>query len=54
LQIETDRHLSGIFGLETWLGLLREVGFEVRQMEFGDPRPDGESYPMFVCIKPSS
>lgn len=46
LEIETDRHLGGIFELETWPALLREVGFEVQQMEF-----DEEGIPMFVCIK---
>jgi hypothetical protein len=47
LQIETDRHLIGIFKLETWPALLREAGFGVQQMEF-----DQEGIPMFVCIKP--
>jgi ubiquinone/menaquinone biosynthesis C-methylase UbiE len=47
LEIETDRHLGGIFKLETWPALLREVGFGVQQMEL-----DEEGIPMFVCIKP--
>ncbi len=47
LEIETDRHLAGIFGLETWLALLREVGFEVEQREL-----EGEDIPIFACIKP--
>jgi SAM-dependent methyltransferase len=46
LQIETDRHLDGLFSLETWLELLREVGFEVEQIEF-----DEEKIPMFACVK---
>ncbi len=49
LQVETDRHLSGLFALDTWHGLLEEVGFQVKQMEFA-----GEEIPMFVCIKPLS
>jgi SAM-dependent methyltransferase len=48
LQIETDRHLGGLFSLETWLELLREVGFEVEQIEF-----DEENIPMFACVKPA-
>jgi len=52
MDIETDSHVCGIFSLETWHGLLREVGFEVRQMEFTPPSLDRECYPMFVCIRP--
>jgi SAM-dependent methyltransferase len=52
LDIETDRHVCGIFGLETWHGLLREVGFEVRQMEFAHPGLGGEISPLLVCVKP--
>ena len=52
LQIETDRHLCGIFGLDTWLGLLREVGFDVKQMGFSDPSLKGKSIPMLVGLKP--
>lgn len=46
LEIESDRHLGGIFRLETWLALLREVGFEVRQLDYGE-----DKIPMFVAIK---
>ncbi len=53
LDIETDRHVCGIFGIETWHVLLEGVGFEVRQMEFAHPGLGGEIYPMFVCIKPA-
>lgn len=52
LEIETDHHLCGIFGLETWLGLLRDVGFEVRQMQYTPSDWEGESCPMLVGIKP--
>jgi len=52
LEIETDRHLCGIFGLDIWFGLLKEVGFEVKQMEFRPSGMEGEGYPMLVCIKP--
>ncbi|UCG93567.1 MAG: class I SAM-dependent methyltransferase [Candidatus Aerophobus sp.] len=34
LEIFTDRHLGGIFKLETWHNLLKEIGFEVKQMKF--------------------
>jgi len=50
LEIEIDRHLCGILTSDTWHRLLREVGFEVRRTEF--KAPDGETYPVFVGIKP--
>jgi trans-aconitate methyltransferase len=48
LEIHTDCHLGGIFHLETWLDLLKGVGFEVEQVEL-----DEEHIPMFVCVKPA-
>ena len=53
LQIETDRHLVGLFPLDTRLGLLKDVGFEVRQREFRDSGLEGGSCPTVVCRKPS-
>jgi len=57
LEIHTDYHIIGLFKLETWLDLLKEVRFEVKQMTvehlydrfiFGEGK-----YPitMFVCTK---
>jgi SAM-dependent methyltransferase len=46
LEIETDHHLGGIFPLQTWVDLLREVGFEVTLIETPFDAP------MFVCVKP--
>ncbi len=48
LQIETDRHLCGIFQTETWLTLLRETGFDVREVLDKTP----EEATTFVCIRP--
>jgi len=31
LRVEQDRHLTGLFPLETWLDLMREVGFTVEK-----------------------
>jgi SAM-dependent methyltransferase len=46
-----DRHVCGLFGRETWLKLLREVGFRAEH------RPtvlsDGAGNEMFVAVKPS-
>ncbi len=52
LQIEADLHVCGLFRLDTWLRLLREVGFEVTQLEFRDPHQPAEPIPMLVCLKP--
>lgn len=53
LEIHTDRHLCGIFKLETWFDLLQEVGFEVNQMKFEHSTfAKGEYLPMLVCNKP--
>ena len=53
LEVHTDRHLCGIFKLETWLGFLKATGFEVKQVKFTHSTfAEGESYPMLICIKP--
>jgi len=53
LEIHSDHHLCGIFPLETWLQLLKQVGFEVKQMKFEHSSfAVGEFYPMFLCTKP--
>jgi len=53
LEIETDRHLCGIFGMETWLSLLNETGFEVEltQLILRNDSGDEEEYPLLVCLK---
>ncbi len=53
LEIHTDRHLCGIFKLETWLKLLKEIGFKVIQNKFEHSTfIKGESYPILICTKP--
>lgn len=58
LEIYTDCHMIGLFNLETWLEILKEIGLEVKQMKlehsydrfiFGEGK-----YPllMFICSKP--
>ena len=46
LSIEQDHHLCGLFGLDTWIGLMEETGFKVSLLEYE------EAGPMFVCLKP--
>jgi len=50
LEVETDRHLGGLFPMATWLRLLGEAGFQVAQLAFGDE----QSIPMFVGVKPDN
>ena len=53
LEILTDRHLSGIFKLETWRKLLQKMGFQVIEVEFKPPAgAQKEYYPIFICNKP--
>lgn len=60
LEIHTDRHSCGLFKLDTFTDLLKEIGFEVNQLRYEPPESAIESsglegyeyYPMFVCIKP--
>ena len=53
LEIHTDRHLCGIFKLETWIGLLEEIGFIVKRTKFRLPTfEEYECFPILICIKP--
>jgi SAM-dependent methyltransferase len=47
VDVKTDYHLGGIFSLKTWLSLLKEVGFEVEQIEL-----KSYDFPTFICLKP--
>ncbi len=44
LQIETDRHLGGLFPLQTWEALLRQAGFKVALTETNEG-----ACPFFIC-----
>lgn len=58
LEIHTESYIVGLFKLGTWLDLLKEVGFEVKQMKLEhsyDRFIFGEGkfiLTMFVCNKP--
>jgi len=52
LDIEIDRHLGGIFPMETWHRILRAVGFTVRQRVYDDPSEGGEPIQVLVCTRP--
>jgi len=52
LEVYTDRHVLGIFKLDTWRKLLKEVGFKVKELKFTHSTlKEGDFYPMYVCIK---
>jgi SAM-dependent methyltransferase len=53
LEMHTDNHVGGIFTLDTWHELLKEVEFEVKQMKFEHSSfTEGEHLPLLVCTKP--
>ncbi|MFC1800139.1 class I SAM-dependent methyltransferase [Candidatus Eisenbacteria bacterium] len=52
LDIEIDRHLGGMFPMDTWHEILRDVGFTVKQTFYEDPSEDGERIPVLLCTKP--
>lgn len=46
LEIETDRHVIGLFPLATWVRLLKDVGFTVNMTETSE-----DKIPAFVCLR---
>ena len=52
VQVEWDRHVEGLFPRETWLRLIREVGFEPRVVPFDHSELEPGTYELFVCHKP--
>jgi len=52
LTIHSDHHMCGLFGLETWLEVLNEVGFEVINTKFEHSTfTEEESYLTLLCKK---
>lgn len=57
LDIQTDRHILGIFPIADWISTLREVGFEVKEDRFElSKSPDATSLqddflPMLIGVK---
>ena len=50
IDIETDRHLGGLFSVDTWYDTLSTVGFAVKTVEYEDPM-SGDDIPVVVCTK---
>ncbi len=54
LEVQTDRHISGIFPLSTWWRLLRTIGFRVRLARCDFATNVWEArIKEFVCVKPT-
>lgn len=52
LEIKTDKHICGIFSLETWEKLLRESGFKSKRDTFRHSTfSPGEEYPILIGLK---
>ena len=49
LRIEHDLHYLGLFYLNTWQNLLKEIGFEVHEEKYSE---NGKDFVEFVCIRP--
>ncbi len=48
LRIEHDLHHLGLFSLDVWRRLLRDVGFELHEAEYVE---DGKRFVEFACVK---
>ena len=48
LRIEHDLHHLGLFSLDVWRRLLRDVGFELHEAEYVE---DGKCFVEFACVK---
>lgn len=49
--VEHDRHICGLFPLQTWLGLLEAVGFRPEMRE--DPAQESAGRTLFLARRPS-
>ena len=48
LRTEQDRHIAGLFPLDTWVSLLAQSGFHVEKLPYGDDNDDGHDAHLFV------
>ena len=51
LEVHTDRHVLGIFDIETWVHLLQKK-FTVKQVTFENSTSPDRHIPLFVCSNP--
>lgn len=48
LRVEVDRHVLGLFAIDTWRVALTEVGFKLHEETYSER---GKEYVTFVCLK---
>jgi SAM-dependent methyltransferase len=53
VQVEHDRHVEGLFPRETWMRILREVGFAAERIPFDHSELEPGTYEVFVGRRPS-
>ena len=51
IKIEQDRHITGLFSLETWLELLAQAGFETEARPYPVYDDDDEGYLLVGVLK---
>jgi SAM-dependent methyltransferase len=51
VHVEQDRHPEGVFSHDTWLRLLRDVGFKARAVPFEHSEEEPGSLEVFVAVK---
>ena len=51
VEIEQDRHITGLFSLDTWLGLLAQAGFETEARPYPVYDDDDEGYLLVGVLK---
>jgi len=53
VRVEHDRHIMGIFSRDTWLSILREVGFIAKPVVFNHSEIPPGSHEIFLATKPN-
>jgi hypothetical protein len=53
VSVVQDRHIEGLFSRETWLRLLRDVGFDAKALPFEHSEEEPGSLEVFVAKKPA-
>lgn len=52
LSIETDRHVCGLFPLQTWMNTLAEVGFRTEMEIYRTSACNDPAYPILIGVRP--
>ena len=51
LRVETDRHVLGLFAIDTWRETLTDVGFRLHEEPYAE---EGKEYVTFACRRPKA